>query len=257
MAKIYPFPFAWSTVQKFAKPDKPPVWERLCPDWTPESEVPLHLACMDAELEKGRDLLRIIQTHTIPRCNPPETRHHLAMLSGVFDHVLQGFEELYDLGRETVDRDPVIRRAITEDHEEEYPFPISEGTRKHIRETFPANRFTWKTAIPAWTPDLGIPLHVGAIGAWMHQTHNLVHEADERINGLEPGSELRVTMEAFVDIMDKSLDALQDLLVDGCLTMGSDPLVRQFVKENETVDPKCSDAVEQAVTSPPSPATTD
>jgi len=109
----FPFPFTDAILEQFKETENsPPIWERLVPDWTPESGIPLHLAGMKENLYAGRVFLWQIISQRIPELEDPAARFAMEACTSILSKMLDFMEEFLKLGLMTCHIDPVVVNAV-------------------------------------------------------------------------------------------------------------------------------------------------
>lgn len=113
MSRAYPFPFTDAILEQFTESEEaPPVWERLLPDWTPDSGVPLHLAAMKEILYMSREVLWQIISQRISEVEDDQGRYYLEMTTNIISTCLDQLDDSVKLGLMTSHVDPVIVKAV-------------------------------------------------------------------------------------------------------------------------------------------------
>ncbi|MEW6352618.1 MAG: hypothetical protein AB1646_26525 [Thermodesulfobacteriota bacterium] len=110
MAGQYPFPFTESIRNAYTKS---PVWERFAPDWTPNSEVPLHLECMCGWMETAGDIIGFywdVQERLME--DGSKWAENVRVYTSTLNKAMLILEELINFGMDTIPIDPVVLRAV-------------------------------------------------------------------------------------------------------------------------------------------------
>ncbi|MEW6347695.1 MAG: hypothetical protein AB1646_01420 [Thermodesulfobacteriota bacterium] len=110
MAAQYPFPFTESIIEQY---DRPPVWERFAPDWTPDTGIPLHIACIGGWVETMSFIrARFQELSDLLAEDESQWAENLRSYSKALEKCIEILEELINLGMDTIPIDPVVLRAV-------------------------------------------------------------------------------------------------------------------------------------------------
>ena len=111
MSEPYPFPFTPSIMNDFG--GNKPIWERLAPEWSPETGIPLHLFCLAEMLECSGLLLGLLgNLHDKMVAAGSEFVDDVDVIGRTTFAALHALNECVTFGKETVMIDPVIAGNI-------------------------------------------------------------------------------------------------------------------------------------------------